>query len=86
VLPAPGVDPALGGTLRSLREQRGIGQEALSHDAGLSVGTYARIERAQVNPRWTTIRQIVHALDMTLAEFGAAVDAFDNRSTPSTDP
>ena len=35
------------------REARGIGQETLAHHAGLSVATYARVERGQVNPTWT---------------------------------
>ena len=70
--PRTGVDPALGPTLRSLREARGIAQERLAHNAGLSVATYARIERSQVNPTWTTIRRVLDALDVSLAEFGAA--------------
>jgi transcriptional regulator with XRE-family HTH domain len=80
VPPRTGVDSALAGTIRSLREEKGVGQEALAHAAGLSVATYARIERAQVNPTWTTIRRIVDALDLTLREFGAAIDSFERRS------
>ena len=75
VPPRTGVDPALGATLRALREARGIGQEYLAHRAGLSVATYARVERGQVNPTWTTVRRVLDALDVSLAEFGAAVDA-----------
>jgi transcriptional regulator with XRE-family HTH domain len=73
--PRTGVDPALAATVRSLREARGIGQETLAHRAGLSVATYARIERGQVNPTWTTVRRVLDALGVSLAEFGAAVDA-----------
>jgi transcriptional regulator with XRE-family HTH domain len=75
VPPRTGVDPALRPTLRSLREARGLGQERLAHTAGLSVAPYARIERGQVNPTWTTIRHILGALDVSLADFGAAIDS-----------
>jgi transcriptional regulator with XRE-family HTH domain len=75
VPPRTGVDPALGATLRALRQARGIGQETLAHHAGLSVATYARIERGQVNPTWTTVRRILQALGVSLAEFGATVDS-----------
>ena len=78
--PRTGVDPALGPTLRSLREARGIGQETLAHHAGLSVATYARVERGQVNPTWTTIRSVVDALGVSLAEFGAAVESRTHRA------
>jgi transcriptional regulator with XRE-family HTH domain len=78
--PRTGVDPALGPTLRALRQARGIGQETLAHTAGLSVATYARVERGQVNPTWTTVRRVLNALGISLAEFGAAVDARTERA------
>ena len=49
--PRTGVDRALGATLRSLREARGIGQQTLAHRAGLSVATYARVERGKLTLR-----------------------------------
>ena len=70
VPPRTGVDPALGATLRALREARGIGQENLAHRASVSVATYARVERSQVNPTWTTVRRVLDALDVSLAELG----------------
>jgi transcriptional regulator with XRE-family HTH domain len=60
-----------------LREAKQVGQESLAHAAGLSVATYARIERAQVNPTWTTVRRVADALGLTLAELGAAIDAYE---------
>ncbi|MDA0161329.1 helix-turn-helix transcriptional regulator [Solirubrobacter ginsenosidimutans] len=72
--PRSSVDPALASTIRSLREARNVGQESLAHAAGLSVATYARIERGQVNPTWTTVRRVADALGLTLAELGAAID------------
>jgi DNA-binding XRE family transcriptional regulator len=54
-----------------LRTSREESQEALAYRSGLS---YARIELAQSAPGWDTVRSIARALDVTMAELGAAVD------------
>jgi transcriptional regulator with XRE-family HTH domain len=68
-------DPHLAGVLRALREKDGRSQEALAHDAGLTVGAMARIERGDTNPTWTTVRRITAALGVSLADLGRAVDS-----------
>ena len=68
-------DPDLAGVLRALREKDGRSQEALAHDAGLTVGAMARIERGDTNPTWTTVRRITAALGVSLADLGRAVDS-----------
>jgi DNA-binding XRE family transcriptional regulator len=78
-LPAE-TDPDLAHVLRTLREQRGRSQEALAHDAGLTLRTLQRIERAQANPTWFTVRQIARALGVPLTEIANAID---ERSTAS---
>jgi transcriptional regulator with XRE-family HTH domain len=72
--PARGADSALASALRQARERSGRSQEAIAHDAGTTVGTLARIERAQTNPTWTTVRRLASALGLTMAELGRAVD------------
>lgn len=67
-------DPALAAALRELRGARGLTQEELAHAAGLTVTALARIERAKANPTWATVRRIAAALDVTLADLGAAVE------------
>lgn len=69
-----GVDTNLARVIRSLRERHGLTQEALAHQAGLTVASYARIERAESNPTWITVTRIADALGITLAELGQAVD------------
>lgn len=69
-----GVDPDLAHVIRSLREQHGATQEGLAHAAGLTVASYARIERGESNPTWITVTRIADALEITLAALGAAVD------------
>jgi hypothetical protein len=58
------------------------GTGALAHTAGLSVATYARIERRQVNPTWTTVRRVVEALGLSFAQFGEALDAGESPPSP----
>jgi transcriptional regulator with XRE-family HTH domain len=72
-------DPRLACAIRDLREQAGLSQEAVAHSAGLTVSAYARIERGEANPTWTTVTQIARALDVSLADLGEAVDKSGRR-------
>lgn len=69
------VDLDLAVVLRRLRVERGISQETLAHDAGLTSGSYARIELGQAATGWSTVRSIAAALGVTLADLAAAVEA-----------
>jgi transcriptional regulator with XRE-family HTH domain len=69
----------IGTILRAVREARGHTRERLAVDAGLSVGTLARVELDQSDPMWSTILAIADALDLKLAELGKLVD--DARET-----
>lgn len=60
--------PALGEAVRQLREQRGLTQERLAQDAGLTTGTVSLLERGQSNPSWGTMKAIAAALDVPVAE------------------
>jgi transcriptional regulator with XRE-family HTH domain len=78
-MPRASADRHLASVLRALREERGRSQEALAHDAGLTVAALARIERGQANPSWTTVRRIATGLGISLAELGRAVDEHGQR-------
>lgn len=67
-------DPALAAVLWRLRVERGTTQEALAFRSGITTGSLARIELGQASPAWTTVRQIVAALDVSLVELAAAVE------------
>jgi transcriptional regulator with XRE-family HTH domain len=60
-------DHALGAAVRRARVGRGETQEDVARRAGLTVAAYARIERGTADPKWTTLRSIVEALDISLA-------------------
>jgi transcriptional regulator with XRE-family HTH domain len=72
-------DSALAAVLRELREASGRSQEDVAHIVGLTVGSYARIERGQSNPTWSTVRRIAAALGVSLGELGVAVEAREHR-------
>jgi transcriptional regulator with XRE-family HTH domain len=76
VPPRSGVDRALAAVVRTRREAAGKSQEAVAHAAGLSVASYARIERAEVNPTWTTVTRIAKALGTSVSELAQAVELY----------
>jgi transcriptional regulator with XRE-family HTH domain len=71
----PNADPALGAAVRRLREDRGLSMEALAYRAGITLNTITRLELAQSEPGWMTVRKVANALGVTLAELAAAIDA-----------
>ena len=66
-------DPQLARALRRLRTERGMSQEAVARKADLSTGAYAKIERGETSPAWTTVRQIATAYELTIAQLAAEV-------------
>jgi transcriptional regulator with XRE-family HTH domain len=38
------------------------------------VSAYARIERGEANPTWTTVTRVAEALDITLIDLGRTVE------------
>jgi transcriptional regulator with XRE-family HTH domain len=73
--PAP--DPVLGPILKALREARGLTQEQLAPLAQITTGTLSKVETGQTSCGWSTVRLIAKALDVSMAELGAAIDAED---------
>lgn len=60
--------PALGKAIRQLREERGMTQEALAQEAGITVGHMSMIERGHSNPTWGTVRSISAAFAISIAD------------------
>ena len=65
---------ALGSAIRQLREGRGLTQEALAHEAGITTGTLSLIERGQSNPAWGTVSRLADALGSSMGEVGKLTD------------
>jgi transcriptional regulator with XRE-family HTH domain len=68
-------DPALAAALRRLREARGLTQEHVAHEAGVTMGTLSKIETGAASPAWATVVAITTALDVSLSELAKAVEA-----------
>ena len=58
----------IGRNLRQLREDRLLTQEELGEAAGVSRDQISRIERNEVDPRFSTIRKLAKALDIAPRE------------------
>lgn len=59
--------PALGEAVRQLREKRGLTQERLAQDAGLTTGTISLIERGRSNPAWGTVKALADGIGVSVA-------------------
>jgi transcriptional regulator with XRE-family HTH domain len=69
-------------TIRQLRRDRELSQEALAAAAGIHPKHLSEIERANKDPRATTVARIAEALGMSAAElyeqaFGLSSDPTD---------
>ncbi len=72
--PSVDVDQALAVAIRCQREARDFTQEEAAHAAGVTIGTYNRVERGGVNLTWTTFRGIARGLRITPAELAALAE------------
>lgn len=66
--------PGLGDAIRHLREERGLTQERLAQEAGVTTGTISLVERGRSNPAWGTVIAIAGALDVSMAELAGAAE------------
>ncbi len=60
----PTMTPHLGDRIRQLRRERLLTQEELSERSGVGVTSIIRVERGQVEPRFSTIRKLARALEV----------------------
>ncbi len=67
---------AFGRTVRRARRDRDLSQEALAAEAGLSAKHIGEIERANKDPRLTTVLKIARALELRSGEL---LDELDER-------
>lgn len=70
---------AFGRTVRKARRDRDLSQEALADEAGLSAKHIGEIERANKDPRLTTVLKIARALELRSGEL---FSDFDERLDP----
>jgi transcriptional regulator with XRE-family HTH domain len=74
------LDPALAVLLKRLREERGLTQEQLAFDAGLTVSSLSRIERGLNTPNWRTVTRLADALGVSLVELATQAESQARRT------
>ena len=69
-------DGSLGHRLADLRKQRGISQQDMALEAGVSRAHYGRLERDEVSPLLGTLQRIADYYGLSLSELlkGVHVD------------
>jgi transcriptional regulator with XRE-family HTH domain len=72
---ARSTSPAVGATVRELREARGTSREVLAVNAGLGTGTLARLELGRSDPPWSTLSAVAEALGLTMSALASAIEA-----------
>jgi transcriptional regulator with XRE-family HTH domain len=72
----------LGGALRALRKEAGMTQEQLAERLGVDPTFVGRLERGQRGAHWRTIRRILTALDASISDFAAAIEAAECTRQP----
>lgn len=72
--------PALGKAIRQLRRKRGLTQEALAADAGLTGRTLSAIETGNANPTWATVRDIAAALGVPVSVLAKAAERLEGQN------
>jgi len=70
--------PALGAAIRQLRNERGLTQEALAHEAGVTVSHLSMIERGHSNPTWGTVKRLAAALEASMGELASTSDRLES--------
>jgi transcriptional regulator with XRE-family HTH domain len=65
---------AFGATIRELRKERGIAQEALALKTGLDLGYYGDVERGERNVSLANILKIADALEVPASTIHAQAE------------
>jgi len=73
---------ALAGAIRHLRRERELSQEALAYAAGVHPKHVSEIERANKDPRTTTVARLADALGVTVAELHELSAGEAEKSSP----
>jgi transcriptional regulator with XRE-family HTH domain len=70
---------AFGATLKTLREERGLSQEAAALTCGIDRSYYGKVERGLKSPTLTTVWRIADGLNTTPSELLARTERWLNQ-------
>ena len=75
------IDKVFGQTLRRLREERGMSQEDLGHEADLHFTTISRLERGMTSPTLKTLHKLAVVLGVRISELMVLMEQEVERSS-----
>jgi transcriptional regulator with XRE-family HTH domain len=67
----------IGQKLKTIREQRGLSQRELASRAGLTNGTISLIEKNKTSPSVASLKSLLDAIPISMAEFFATLEDTD---------
>ena len=67
-------NPAVGPTVKRLREARSMTQEDVAFAARLNVSGLSKLERGKVDPLWGTVERIAKTFGMSVSELAQAIE------------
>ncbi len=67
----------IGAKLKSIRQDRGLSQRELAARAGLTNGTISLIEQNRTSPSVASLKSLLDAIPMSMAEFFATLESDD---------
>jgi transcriptional regulator with XRE-family HTH domain len=70
-------NPAIGKTIKSLREEAGLTQEELALASGLSTGEISKQEHGWRNSRWETMKRLAKGLGVSCAYMVERAERFE---------
>ena len=73
----------LGRTIRVLRAERDLSQEALGERGGLHRNYVGAIERGEINPTYRVLLKVAHGLGVSPSELLARTEALERRALPA---
>lgn len=77
----PQPQPYLDEAIRLLHRQRGLSQEALAPQAGITPGTLSLIECGEANPTWGTVQGIAAALDVPVSTLAKSAEKLEHQAS-----
>ena len=69
--------PAIGKTIRALRDEAGLTQEELAHASDTYTSEISLLERGLRNPKWETMKPLANGLGISCADMVARAEQFE---------
>ena len=70
----------IGQKLRAIRKERGLSQRELAARAGLTNGTISLIEKNRTSPSVASLKSLLDAIPISMAEFFSTIEEGDRKS------